>query len=184
MWPKAEMSKAAKNLRKINVFGRVLEATSLEKGFNVAFWRSSCGLEGLKTASWMTSWLQDGLERAKSSPRWPKMAPRWPQEGSKKYLAGFCRCLSPLFGPILGPSWAHLGLSWALLGPSRGVQEGTLRQILGLEGLILGCKVAERRDVKNRQKKHQWFLADVWRQRAFRKLAKWLSGGLAVGLKA
>ena len=80
-WPKAEMSKTAKNRRKINVFGRFLEATSLEKACKVAFWRSSCGLEGLKTASWMTSWLQDGLERAKSSPRWPKMAPRSGQKG-------------------------------------------------------------------------------------------------------
>ena len=42
-----------------------------------------------------------------------------------------------------GPFWAHLGLSWALLGPSRGVRKGILRQMLGLEGLIWGCKVAE-----------------------------------------
>ena len=41
--------------------------------------------------------------------------------------------------PFLGPSWAQLGLSWALLGPSWGVQEGILRQILGLEGLLRGC---------------------------------------------
>ena len=45
--------------------------------------------------------------------------------------------------PVLGPSWTHLGLALALLDPSRGVQEGILRQILGLEGLILGCKVAK-----------------------------------------
>ena len=62
----------------------------------------------------------------------PKMGPRGLQELS-------CRIL-PLF---VAPFWAHLGLSWALLGPSRGVQEGILRQILGLEGLILGCKVVK-----------------------------------------
>ena len=38
--------------------------------------------------------------------------------------------------PSLGPSWARLGLPWGLLGPSWGVQEGILRQILGLEGLM------------------------------------------------
>ena len=48
-------------------------------------------------------------------------------------------------GPLRGsPFWAHLGLSWALLGPSLGVQEGILRHIWGLEGLMLGCKVAKR----------------------------------------
>ena len=52
--------------------------------------------------------------------------------------------LSWELGPLRGsPFWAHLGLSWALLGLSCGVQEGILRQIWGLEGLILGCKVAK-----------------------------------------
>ena len=43
-------------------------ADSLQKTCKVAIWRSSCGLEGLKTATWMPCWLQDGLERAKLSP--------------------------------------------------------------------------------------------------------------------
>ena len=36
----------------------------------------ACGLEGLKTAAWMACWLQDGLGRARLSPRWPKLATR------------------------------------------------------------------------------------------------------------
>ena len=102
------------------------------------------------------------------------MGPRGLQELS-------CRML-PLF---VAPFWAHLGPSWALLGPSRGVQEGILRQILGLEGLILGCKVAKRYDVKNIKKPEDKYclLVDFWKQRAFRKLAKWLFGGLVVGWK-
>ena len=65
---KAEMTKTSKNQWKINVFGRFLEAKSFQKACNVVVWRSSCGLEGLKTATWVPSWLQDGLERAKLSP--------------------------------------------------------------------------------------------------------------------
>ena len=42
-----------------------------------------------------------------------------------------------------GPYWAHLGLSWALVGPSREVQENTLRHILSLEGLLREFKVAK-----------------------------------------
>ena len=62
----------------------------------------------------------------------PKMVPRGPPELS-----------CPIYPLCGGPLWAHLGLSWALLGPSWGVQEAILRQSLGLEGLILGCKVAQ-----------------------------------------
>ena len=56
--------------------------------------------------------------------------------------------LSWEFGPLFGgPFWAHLGLILGYLGPSLallgGFQEGTLRQMLGLEGLILGCLVAK-----------------------------------------
>ena len=52
-WPKGGMPKTLKNPRKINVFGRFLEATSLQKACKVAVWRSCCGLEGLKTVTWM-----------------------------------------------------------------------------------------------------------------------------------
>ena len=57
-------------------------------------------------------------------PGWPKMGPRGLQELS-------CRILSLCVAPF----WAHLGLSWAPLGPSWGVEEGILRQFLGLGGL-------------------------------------------------
>ena len=168
---KLRFQKHQKHLRKINVFGRFLEATSLQKTCKVAVWRSCCGLEALKSATWMPYWLQtwikkaslsfrstklgsgslhvgsnlrsDGLENWKVAKtivkpwffeglRWPKMGPRGLQELS-------CRIL-PLF---VAPFWAHLGLSWTLLGPSSGVQEGISRQILGSEGLLRGCKLAK-----------------------------------------
>ena len=75
------------------------------------------------------------------------MAPRWGQRGLQELSCA----IYPLSG---GPVWAHLGLSWALLGPSWGVQECILRQIWGLEGLISGCMVAKSLDVKN-LKKHK-----------------------------
>ena len=53
------------NQRKFSVFGRVLGARNLQEACKVALWRSSCGLEGLKTATWMPSWLQDGLNKGK-----------------------------------------------------------------------------------------------------------------------
>ena len=56
---------ANKKQSEIIVFGRFLGARSLQKACKVVVWRSCCGLEGLKTAAWMPSWLQDGLERAK-----------------------------------------------------------------------------------------------------------------------
>ena len=74
-----------------------------------------------------------------------KVAPRGLQEVS-------CRLLPSSVTPFLGPSWAHLRLSWALLAPFRGVQEGILRQIWCLEGLILGCKKAKSQDIKNIKK--------------------------------
>ena len=79
------MSKTSKNQGEINVFGRFLEASSLEEACKVAVWRSCCGLEALKTATWMSRWLQDELESAKSSPRWPKIAPRSGQEGHEHH---------------------------------------------------------------------------------------------------
>ena len=42
-----------KNLREINVFGRFLEAKSLQKACKEAVWRCVCGFEGLKAAIWM-----------------------------------------------------------------------------------------------------------------------------------
>ena len=65
------------------------------------------------------------------------------QDGPRKAPGIILRDLPVARRTFLGPSWAYLGLSWALLGPSPGVLGGTLRQILGLEGLILGCKVAK-----------------------------------------
>ena len=80
-WPKAKMSKIAKNLRKTKVFGRFLEAKSFQKACKVAVWRCVCGFEGSKEATWMPCWLQDWLGRAKLRSRWPKIASR---EGQKR----------------------------------------------------------------------------------------------------
>ena len=71
-WPKAEFSKTSNNLRKINVFGRFLEARSLQEACKVALWSSCCGLEGLKKATWMPSWLQTWLNKGRSCLRSPK----------------------------------------------------------------------------------------------------------------
>ena len=68
------MSKTLQNLREINVFGRFPEAKSFQKAWKVAVWRSCCGLENVKRATWMPSWLQDGLGRAKQGE--PKEGPR------------------------------------------------------------------------------------------------------------
>ena len=62
--------------------------------------------------------------------------PRWAQEGSRNYLAGFYCCSSPLFGPILGPSWAILGPPW----PFSGGPGGHLEADAGLGRLDLGVQ--------------------------------------------
>ena len=65
------------------------------------------------------------------------MTPRWPQDGSRNYLAGFCRCPSALFKPILGSSWAILGPPWPFLGGPGGHLEadfGFGRLDLGVQG--------------------------------------------------
>ena len=69
--------------------------------------------------------------------------PEVAQDGPKRAPRIILTLFAVVCRAFLGPSWALLGLSWALLGPSWGVQEGILRQIWGLEGLILGCKVAK-----------------------------------------
>ena len=63
----------------------------------------------------------------------PKMGPRWFQEM-------FCGIVSMFGAPFL----VHLGLSWAFLGRSRGVQGGISRQILGLGGWRLASDVANK----------------------------------------
>jgi len=110
----------------------------------------------------------------------PKMAPRWAPESSKKYFARIARCVSALFGSILGPSWAILGPPWPFLGGPGGHLEADF----GLGRLALGVQGGQ----KLRCQKHVFasaksmFLAAFWRQEAFRKLAKWLFGGLVVAL--
>ena len=90
--------------------------------------------------------------------------------------------MSALFGPILGLSWAILGPPWPLLGGPGGHLEADLglgRLDLGVQGgQKLRCQKLSKPIVKS------MFLAEFWRQRAFRKLAKRLFGGLLVGLKA
>ena len=116
------MSKTAKNPRKINVFGRFPGASCLLKACKVAPWRLLCGLEGLKIAALIACWLQDGLEGAKMSPSWPKLAPRWCPNGCDTFWVNTGGGFRP---PILGPSWVTLGPPWRpheqpwnLLGPS------------------------------------------------------------------
>ena len=71
------------------------------------------------------------------------IGPSCPQDGPKMGPRGLQELSWAIYSLRVSPFWAHLGLSWALLGPSWGVQKGILRRIWGLEGLILGCKVAK-----------------------------------------
>ena len=88
IWPQDGSKRASRNY--LGSMGRW-------KACKVAVWRPCCGLENVKRATWMPSWLQDGLGRAKVSPRRaqddPKMAPRWLQELS-------CRILSLSLAPF------------------------------------------------------------------------------------
>ena len=104
------------------------------------------------------------------------------QRGSRTHLGSLGRRSAALFGPILGPSWAILGPPWPFLGGPGGHLEAKL----GLGRLDLGVQGGQKLSFQKHQKTYgkSMFLADFWRQRAFRKLAKWLFGGLLVGLKA
>ena len=112
----------------------------------------------LKMASWTP---EEGPRRAQDGPR---RAQDGPKKGRR--VPGESRKIIP--GPLLG-------------GPG-----GRLEAKIGLGRLDLGVQGGP----KLRCQKHQktlgksMFLAEFWRQRAFRKLAKWLFGGLLVGLKA
>ena len=57
-------------------------------------------------------------------------SPKEAQKGSPKYNAGVGRCNQPFWGPC----WAHLGLSYGLIGLVHGVPGGILRHHLILEG--------------------------------------------------
>ena len=70
-------------------------------------------------------------------------APRWAQEGSRNYLAGFCRCSSPLLGPILNPSWAILGPPW----PFSGGPGGHLEAYFGLGRLASGVQGGQKTEM-------------------------------------
>ena len=71
------------------------------------------------------------------------LRPEVAQDGPKRASGIILGARIVVRRPVSGPCWAHLGLSWALVGPSRGVQEGILGHILGLEGFILGYEVVE-----------------------------------------
>ena len=117
----------------------------------------------------MTPWA--GTRRAQDNPRWAQdgvrkgrgtttkyckilvgafLAPTWAQEGSNKYLAGFCRCPSPLSDPILGPSWAILGPPW----PFRGGPRGHLEADLGLRGAAVGTMCGKKVGLQKPFKNH------------------------------
>ena len=76
------MPKTFTDPREIIVFGRFLEAKSLRKAFNVVVWRSCCGLEGLKRATWMPRWLQVGVNKASYNSKSTKYVPRSLHGGS------------------------------------------------------------------------------------------------------
>ena len=54
-----------KQIREIHVFGRFLEAKSLQMACNVVVWRSSCEFEGLKKTNWTPCWFQTWFNKAK-----------------------------------------------------------------------------------------------------------------------
>ena len=64
-----------------------------------------------------------------------------PQDGPKRAPGIILRDLPVARRTFLGPSWAHLGLSWALLGPSRGGPEGLPEADVGLGRLDLGVQL-------------------------------------------
>ena len=101
-------TKLLKNLRKTNGFCRFLGASCLQKGCKLVVWRSCCGLEALPRATWMPSWLQDWLGRAKLAEVGPKMGPRGLQKLS-------CRIFPLIAAPFWGArrarahAYAHIG---------------------------------------------------------------------------
>ena len=115
----------------------------LQKGCNLVVRRFCCGLAALPRATWMPSWLQDWLGRAKLSPRWPQDGPkRLPKIILQDFLVD-CRAFlgRARAARAARARWRQL---WpALLGPFWWVREGIWRQVLGLEGLSWGCKVAK-----------------------------------------
>ena len=115
-------------------------------------WRRFSGTADSKETIMIPCWLQDSLDRAKLSPRWPKLAPRWAQEGLRNYLGSSGRCPSPLLEPILGPSWAILGPPWPVLGGPGGHLEakfGLGRLDLGVQG---GQKLSFQKHQQNLRK--------------------------------
>ena len=79
---KLRCQKPLNNLCEINVFCRFPEAKSLQKAWKVAVWRSCCGLEGLKRATWMPCWLQVGVNKASYNSKSTKYVPRSLHGGS------------------------------------------------------------------------------------------------------
>ena len=65
-----------------------------------------------------------------------------------------------------------------------GGQGGHLEAKFGLGRLDLGVQGGQKLSFRKHQKTYgkSMFLAEFWRQRAFRKLAKWQFGGLVAAL--
>ena len=70
----------------------------------------------------------------------PKMGCKWPRDALIKSKGGGGQGLpgdlGHLVGPILGPSWAVLGLPWPFLGGPRGHLEANL----GLRRAVVGMR--------------------------------------------
>ena len=109
----------------------------LQKSCKLVVWRSCCGLEALPRATSMPKmaprWAANAGRRPEMAKDGPKVGREWLREalinsrGGGQALPGD---LGHLVGPILGPSWAVLGLPWPFLA----VLGGILRRILGLGG--------------------------------------------------
>ena len=56
--------KHRKPYRKLRFFGRFLKVKSLRRACKVVLWRSWCGLEGFKRATWTPCWLRVGINKA------------------------------------------------------------------------------------------------------------------------
>ena len=56
--------KHQKPYRKLRLFVRCLKVKSLRRACKVVVWRSWCGLEGFKRATWTPCWLRVGINKA------------------------------------------------------------------------------------------------------------------------
>ena len=118
--PKGERPKTLeKNRGKIDVFGRCPEAASLQKACKVAVWRSCCGLEVLRSATWMPYSLQTWIKKASLSFRSTKLGSGSLHVGSNLRSDGLenWKVAKTIVKPLF-----FEGLRWPKMGP-RGLRK-------------------------------------------------------------